>query len=250
MLQAAFVLCLVILPWSAVPEIRVQECESAGDQPAAEDVPWQAMVQFKKIGICNGAILNTNYILTAPDCVRDKVPSDLGVRVGYRRRYDGDFAGVCEVIIHHQSSKTNQSSNLALLKLCEPLDPSETIRKIGIIDKQPKNGAEAFISGYGSYNNSVYYCDPLTLRKKAVQLYDLKACAAERKLSAPTISVTDLNFCAEKKERLCSFHKGAPLVVDGKLAGILSFGDCSTEPDVFVNVLYHKKWLQANTKEI
>ncbi|XP_037714025.1 trypsin-like [Drosophila subpulchrella] len=198
--------------------------------------------------ICNGAILNTNYILTASDCVRDKLPSDLRVRLGHTEKFTGDIAGVCQVKIHPQSSKTKQGSNLALLKLCEPLDPSEDIQKIPIFYKQPKNGAEAFISGYGSYNNSYYTCQPHILRKKSVQLYDLRACAARRKISAPTISVTGLNICAEKKQRLCSFNKGAPLVIDGKLAGILSFGDCSIEPDVFVNVFYHIKWLQANTK--
>ncbi|XP_044249054.1 trypsin-3-like [Drosophila takahashii] len=249
MVLFAFILLLFILPWSAIAEIRYRECGLAGKRVEAQDVPWQAVLHYGSYDICNGVIINIKYILTAPDCVADKKTSNLWVYVGYTGSYTGSRARVCKVIIHPESSKTKQDSNLALLKLCEPLLPSEDIKEIAIIDKQPQNGAQAYVSGRGSYNKLFGRCGKYVIRRKEVQLYDVKTCAAERKNSAPNISVTDLNICTAKKERICSFDKGAPLVIDGKLAGLMAYGDCSTEPDVYFNLVHHKDWLQANTKE-
>ncbi|KAH8348175.1 hypothetical protein KR084_005038, partial [Drosophila pseudotakahashii] len=248
MVPFAFILILVILTWSAIAEIRIRECEMAGDRVRAEDVPWQAVLRYSRNDMCNGVIINTKYILTASDCVEDKILSDLWVYVGYTDSYTGSRARVCEVVIHPESSKTKQDSNLALLKLCEPLLPSEEIQGIAIIDKQPQNGAKALVSGRGSYDMWARWCSKYVIRKKVLQLYDVKTCAAERMRSAPNISVTDLNICTAKKARMCSFDKGAPLVIDNKLAGIMAFGDCSTEPDVFVSLFHYKDWIKNNSR--
>uniref|UniRef100_A0A6P4FN78 Trypsin-1-like n=1 Tax=Drosophila rhopaloa TaxID=1041015 RepID=A0A6P4FN78_DRORH len=50
-------------------------------------------------------------------------------------------------------------------------------------------------------------------------------------------------------EPLVATDEGAPLVIDGKLAGIMALGDCSKKPEVFINLFHHKTWLESNSKD-
>ncbi|XP_070068232.1 trypsin-like [Drosophila takahashii] len=125
----------------------------------------------------------------------------------------------------------------------------EEIKEVTLVDKQPEAGTKARIVGRGSYREMKWCGAGSTKRYKYTQIYDVKACAAKRKHSAPRISVTYLNICTTKKENLCSFDKGATLIIDNKLAGIMAFGDCSTEPDVFVSLFHYKDWIKNNTRD-
>uniref|UniRef100_A0A6P4FTG6 Trypsin alpha-3-like n=1 Tax=Drosophila rhopaloa TaxID=1041015 RepID=A0A6P4FTG6_DRORH len=88
------------------------------------------------------------------------------------------------------------------------------------------------------------------LRKLDVNLHDPNSCSKDRKRwfnisSGDTVQ----NICVTRKTESCSFDKGAPMVIDGKLAGILALGDCSKEPEAFINLFHHKAWLESNSKD-
>ncbi|XP_037714001.1 trypsin-7-like [Drosophila subpulchrella] len=260
MLRLACVLFLAILPWSADAQNVNDNCGLSGNVTAIKDVPWIASVQHDNKHICIGTILNTKHILTASECLKSRKIPGLKVRVGNANRDSGLAMAVCKVLPHPNSvGQKGFGSNLALLTLCEPLTPSEEVKEIAIVDTEPDKDskAEASVAGWGSLSWWRWIVKPCwtvssaVLRKSNVQLMDVDKCASERKgwnwFSNPL--ATDLKVCTAKKEKYCSFDKGAPLVIDGKLAGILVLGDCDRKPDVFVSLFKHKTWLQANTKD-
>ncbi|XP_017132045.1 trypsin-1-like [Drosophila elegans] len=224
----------------------------------AEDAPWQASIQSAGNHICSGTILSTKYIVTNSDCASKSPLSSLKVVVGIFSRIveSGTVAGVCNVTIHPQSSKKKYASNLALLNLCEPLKPSNKIKEIQLIDKQPDLLAKATTSGFAALVRrgltKIKICSDSSayLRKQNVKLYDVKACIAVRNnMIVKASGITDQNICTAKREKGCSFDKGSSLVIDGKLAGVLALGDCSKKPDVFVNLFHHANWIKDNTKD-
>ncbi|KAI8037372.1 hypothetical protein M5D96_009506 [Drosophila gunungcola] len=229
-----------------------------GNVTMVEDVPWQASIQSDGNHICSGAILSTKHIVTTSDCASKSPLSNLKVVVGnsIRLSESGTVAGVCKVTIHPQSGKKKYVSNLALLNLCEPLKPSNKIKEIQLIDKQPDLLAKATASGFGALGwwgltkKKCWSVSSAVLRKRDVKLYDVKACISERVgWFGKASGITDQNICAAKQDKGCSFDKGSPLVIDGKLAGVLALGDCSKKPDVFVNLIHHTNWIKDNTKE-
>ncbi|XP_017003559.2 trypsin-3-like [Drosophila takahashii] len=257
MLQSPPILFLVILAWSSRAQDLDASCGIAGKITPIREVPWIASVQLEKNNLCIGTILNTKYILTVSDCVEGKKVSGLKVRVGNARRGLGTAVAVCKVIIHPQSDKKKVESYPALLNLCEPLTPSEKVKEIAIIDKQPQKGdrASASVSGWGSLswwrflNKSCWAVSPNVLRKTKVQLLQVRDCAAIRKSLRWSSVVTDQNLCTAKKDNVCTFNQGAPLVINGRLAGLLAYSECNKLPEVYVNLFSHKNWIETNTKD-
>ncbi|XP_017132046.1 hypodermin-B-like [Drosophila elegans] len=219
-----------------------------------EDVPWQASIRYDDNHICSGAILSTKYIVTNSDCASMIPLSNLKVAVGISSwiMESGTVAGVCKVTIHPQSSRNKYVSNLALLNLCEPLKPSNKIKEIQLIDKQPDLLAIATSVGFTALRWPTFkFCSDSSahMRKQNVKLYDVKACIAEHyNWIVKGSAITDQNICAAKQDKGCSFDKGSSLVIDGKLAGVLAQGECLAKTDVFVNLFHHTNWIKDNTK--
>ncbi|XP_016946464.1 trypsin-3 [Drosophila biarmipes] len=259
MMQLACILLLFILPWSASAQDADDKCGLTGNKTAIKDAPWVASVQYENKPLCIGTILNKKNVLTVSECVLSRKVPGLKVRVGNAVRDSGVAKAVCKVTLHPQAvGKKGHGSNLALLSLCEPLTTSEEVKEIALIDKEPDKDAKASasIAGWGSSSWWRWLLKPCwavssaILRTSNVQLLHLKACASARKrLWSSNPQITDLKLCTAKKEKICSLDKGAPLVIDGKLAGILAHGACDQKPDVFVSLFKHKSWLQANTKD-
>ncbi|XP_044312489.1 trypsin-1-like [Drosophila rhopaloa] len=255
MLQTVCLLFLVIIPWSAsgAPD----KCGIVGEQVMIKDVPWMASIRFDKRIICNGVILNTKYILTTSNCMRKRALSRLKLSVGSSSRGTGGTeVGVCKVTYHPQVGKKNFGSNLALMNLCEALKLTDSIKEIQVIDKEPDLKAKATTSGWSTIMWGASLREPCetvsayVLRKLDVNLHDPNSCSKDRKRwfnisSGDTVQ----NICVTRKTESCSFDKGAPMVIDGKLAGILALGDCSKEPEVFINLFHHKAWLESNSKD-
>jgi len=68
------------------------------------------------------------------------------------------------------------------------------------------------------------------------------------------IDITKDMICASGPGRdACTFDSGGPLVSDGKLVGIVSFGRGCASPDypgVYVNVAKYKPWILSAIQRI
>jgi len=255
MLQPAGILLLIILSWSTVEAAKNGTCFARGKPAKIQEVPWIASIQSNDKHMCSGAIINPKFVLIIGNCLTNLSLTTVKVRVGKADRDSGSNAAVCNEIIHMRNPKYPRDDNLSLLKLCEPLKISAEVKAIEIIDKQPQKGAKGSVSGWGSltkwrYNLKDCWAEhSKVLRKTDVQLKDIKECATIRKKIFNTTSVSDVNICSEKLEFTCSYDAGSPLVIDGKLAGIITAGSCIRRPEIYASLYNYRKWIETSTKE-
>ncbi|XP_016946465.1 trypsin iota-like [Drosophila biarmipes] len=255
MLQPAGILFLIILSWAAVEAAPNDECFARGNPTTIQEVPWLVSIRAKNKHICSGVIINPKFILIAADCLETLDISEIKVRVGMTDRDSGPTERVCDETIHARHPKYFLDGNLSLLKLCQPLSLSAEVRAIEIIDKQPQKDDEGSVAGWGSltqwrYKYRACWADySKVLRKTDVQLMDIKECATKRKRFFFNLSTSEVNICSAKEELGCSYDAGSPLVIDGKLAGIITTGTCLAKPEIYASLFSYRKWIEDNTQD-
>uniref|UniRef100_A0A6P4FEM3 Trypsin-2-like n=1 Tax=Drosophila rhopaloa TaxID=1041015 RepID=A0A6P4FEM3_DRORH len=241
MFHSLVLLQFVALPWLVIGDHRI----IGGNTESIKVAPWYGSLIAKSKLKCGGVLVKNNYFLTAAKCVDGFDVSDLQIRLGTSScESGGSKVGVCKVKVHPQYSSWRFDNNLALLRTCEPLVATDEIKP----KPQPPVGAPS--CGGASLREPCETVSAYVLRKLDVNLHDPNSCSKDRKRwfnisSGDTVQ----NICVTRKTESCSFDKGAPMVIDGKLAGILALGDCSKEPEVFINLFHHKAWLESNSKD-
>lgn len=238
------------------------ECDNAtiGGAPAdITAVPWLAAITVRDRDKCVGAIYSMNYILTAAKCVNGYKVEAIKVRVGTTsRNANGTVVSVCDVIIHTDFHPKHIENNLALLKLCNPLQTSDKIKEIPVAKHVPADQAVVTASGWASVRWMKLLgeaCLPelaLELHKSEVRVYNTNKCTEvwKRWYKVDNNRFKDLVMCTGKAGKgACSFDMGAPLVFSNQLVGILSRCSCSERPDIYSRLPTHIKWLEENSKK-
>ena len=88
----------------------------------------------------------------------------------------------------------------------------------------------------------------IRLKSAVVKVSDQKECI--NKYDEEVIMVNKNMFCAyEKRTDSCQGDSGGPAVINGKVAGIVSFGiGCAAGyPGVYTRVHNYRKWIAKNT---
>ncbi|XP_013110294.2 trypsin alpha [Stomoxys calcitrans] len=213
--------------------------------------PYQVSVWFEGSHMCGGSIISPSYILTAAHCAyagQDQVvdPSLLSVRAGsiYNNR-GGQVASVSEITVH--PSYNGNDSDMALLKLSDPLEMNANVRAIELATEEPPLGSFVTTSGWGRLSEGGVR--PETLHYLLV----LGLPNANCKNWLPHLSNTSTCFVHLKGQGVCNGDSGGPAVYEDKLVGVTSWvlGDCGAVygPDVYSSVVYHRDWITRNSRE-
>jgi len=265
MLAPLILLQIVALPWLALGDQRIIN----GNTVNIKDAPWYASIIVNSKLKCGGAIISKNYILTAAKCVDGYSARSIQVRLGTSScGTSGSNAGICKVKVHSQYSSWRFDNNLALLKTCELLNTTDEIKPIERADKVPDDNSRANVTGCGGRSGNFLdliidkrissgleekcFQLPVQLHGTQVRILSQKQCAADWKVIPFYLlkGISDLTICTKSAGKgACSTDRGAPLVIDNKLVGILSRAGCSIKPDVYANILGHTNWLDSNTKD-
>ncbi|XP_017053605.1 trypsin alpha-3 [Drosophila ficusphila] len=229
-----------------------------GGQPVdIQLAPWTVSIMLRDQHKCVGVIYNPNYILTAAKCVDGYLSKAFKLLIGIaNRNVTFTNSPVCEIKTHEKYLVTSMDNNVALLKLCIPIKTSETIKEIQLADKMPEDNTKATITGWASFLWRMTNSAPcLNEEAQKLQQSELKIFSKPKCLEVwpkqhkILHKLTDNVFCTEKvADKICSFDPGAPLVFGNQLVGILSRGGCSSRPDVYLNILRYKDWLETNSK--
>lgn len=238
------------------------ECNNATIGGAPVDVtavPWQAAITVRDRDKCVGAIYSMKYILTAGKCVNGYKVEAIKVRVGTTNRIANEsVVPVCDIIFHSAFNTKHIENNLALLKLCNPLQPSDRIKQIPVSKHVPADLAVVTASGWASVRWRKLLgeaCLPelaLQLHKSEVRVYNTNKCTDDWKrwYKVDGDRFKDLVLCTGKAGKgACSYDMGAPLVFSNQLVGILSRSSCSERPDIYARMSNHIKWLEDNSKK-
>lgn len=223
---------------------------------------WQvALINSLNQYLCGGALIGTQWVLTAAHCVTNIVRSGdaIYVRVGdhdLTSRYGSPGAQTLRVAttyIHHNHNSQTLDNDIALLKLQgqAELKPGVCIICLPSRGSIPETGRRCTVTGYGYMGET----GPIPLRVREADVPIVSEGECVRQINAVTEKIFIMpasSFCAggEAGNDACQGDGGGPLVCEDEgyyeLSGLVSWGfGCgrSQVPGVYVKVSSFISWI-------
>ncbi|XP_073942418.1 trypsin-like isoform X2 [Choristoneura fumiferana] len=239
---------------------RYRRIYNADESADVNEFPFMAAILVNDELWCGGAIISGDSVLTAAHCLqlqynnrffREYVKM-LSVRVGSNNATaGGEVMRVTELFFHPNYKPDTLEFNFAVLRLHKnislvkhlPVSEIQVARnKVVPIDNNVTFLGWGSVLGVGEKGGEVL------LQKLDLPVYDIADC---QDIYGRDL-VTRSNFCAgyiTQKKNVCNHDAGGPAVLDGALAGILSFSakrcDEEDKPAVFSNTGAAADWLDT-----
>ncbi|KAJ1521436.1 hypothetical protein ONE63_003107 [Megalurothrips usitatus] len=233
-----------------------------GDDAEPAEWCWQvALINSLNQYLCGGALIGTQWVLTAAHCVTNIVRSgdSIYVRVGdhdLTRKYGSAGAQTLRVAttyIHHNHNSQTLDHDVALLKLHGQAELGAGVCLVCLPARGVGQtaGKRCTVTGYGYMGEA----GPIPLRVREAEIPIVSDAECIRKINAVTEKIFILpasSFCAggEAGSDACQGDGGGPLVCqdDGfyELAGLVSWGfGCGRVdvPGVYVKVSSFIGWI-------
>lgn len=158
----------------------------------------------------------------------------------------GDNYGVSKVIVHEEYDDFEIANDIALIETNSPISFSSKVSSIPLDDSYIGKDVNVTAIGWGFTDYP--YDLPDHLQYISLKTIDNKDCVISHPLAPP---VTDGNICTLTKfgEGTCKGDSGGPLVANGKLVGVVSWGNpCAKgEPDGYTRVSHYVDWIREKT---
>ncbi|XP_055378490.1 trypsin Blo t 3-like [Condylostylus longicornis] len=218
-----------------------------GENAAIEDYPYQVSIQYNDgFHFCGGSIYKPNVIITAAHCVFGLEAEKIHIRAGSNNRNSGGvIVTVKEIIPSENWNSQTIDNDIAILILTENLQYSDKIQPIEIAKQEPQPGKLAYSVGWGLTEENGKE-SPVILQAISIPIWERNDC---NKLVKARL--TENMMCAGVKQAgksSCRMDSGGGLAVDGKLVGVVSWGEgCGkyNSPSVFANVPKYISWIQS-----
>ncbi|XP_046404252.1 trypsin alpha-like [Ischnura elegans] len=214
-----------------------------GEQANIEDYPYQLVLRRSNAFECGAAIISENLAITAAHCTDGAKPSYLTVRAGSSIVNSGGSI--------HQVTKIHQhpgfdiyvlDGDISIIEVSPPFEFGRGVQPIALPDSDMDVavGSSADVSGWGTTSDDGYLPDHL--RHVFLQIIDQDEC------NQAYGYITDTMMCAKAPGKdSCQGDSGGPLVQDGKLVGIVSFGQGCADPrypGVYARVTALRDWIK------
>ncbi|MER5298782.1 S1 family serine peptidase [Streptomyces lasiicapitis] len=231
-----------VLPLASPAPAAADSVVIGGRPVRVADSPWTvALASRDRFGgtrsgqFCGGVVIARSTVLTAAHCMREEV---LGVPLGRVRdlkvisgRDDlatntGNEISVRRVRINPEYDAYTNAGDFAVLTLSEPLPEAYTIRTAGAGDAAYEPGTGAAVYGWGDTTGGGDYAR--TLHAADVTVLADKVCEEAYPGSADGTYTSASMVCAGELKGgrdACQGDSGGPLVAQGRLIGLVSWGD-------------------------
>ncbi|KAL2096546.1 hypothetical protein ACEWY4_008694 [Coilia grayii] len=229
-----------------------------GGQVAAQGAwPWHVFLRDKMQRVrCGGAIIAPYWILTAAQCVQSvPEPSDWSVYVDFYNDLFSIAKEVAHIIPFPKYNNKTQNNDIALMKLQEPLQVSDSLRPICLpnVDMDFTPSQPCWILGFG--RTSEGGATSSNLMEAQVSLIDTAQCNSSGVYNG---KISDSMICAGRLAGgvdRCEGDTGGPLMAEKDslwwLIGDISWGQgCGrvNKPGVYGNVAHFLEWIYTQMK--
>ncbi|KAJ8962485.1 hypothetical protein NQ318_000873 [Aromia moschata] len=221
-----------------------------GRNASIADYPYQiALLYDSTYMLCGGAILSPSWVITAAHCV-DYFESELQVRAGSSLAdSDGELVNVAQIISHPDYNATTVDYDIAVLKLSTNITTSNAVPiPLPESDSTIADGATVVVTGWGDIDENGTI--PSVLQVVEVTFVSREDCQK----AYVNVSITERMLCAGVLgiggKDACYGDSGGPAVIDGILAGIVSWGSgCGRAqyPGVYTDVRDLRSWIKEIT---
>ena len=218
-----------------------------------ETYPYQISLQLSGRHNCGGSIISAHYVVTAGHCVEYDVIR-LSIRAGTSQKQQGGSVHEVVEIIQHEEYYSNgygvPINDIALLRVKEPFQFDDTRQPINLFNAGEESvaGVKSVITGWGNTGRG----SPVQLQTVTVPIVTKDLCneAYERYGGLPKGQICAAYYGVGGKDA-CQGDSGGPLAIDGRLAGIVSWGNGCAQayyPGAYTEVAAYREWINDHAE--
>ncbi|XP_059194764.1 trypsin-like [Centropristis striata] len=239
-------LALLLLIGAAAAVPREDGRIIGGWECARGSRPYMASLNYG-YHFCGGVLINDQWVLSVAHCWYN--PYYMQVMLGEHdlRTFDGteQLMKTDTIIWHPEYDYQTLDFDIMLIKLFHPVEVNDVVRPVPLPTGCPIGGLQCHVSGWGNtaLGDEVYM--PTLLQCLDVPVIDDNICH-----NAYPGMISPRMFCAgfmDGGRDACNGDSGSPLVCEGELHGLVSWGQGCALPDypgVYVKVCEFLYWIQ------
>ncbi|XP_044261156.1 transmembrane protease serine 9-like [Tribolium madens] len=217
-----------------------------GDNATLGQFPFIVALNDNLNQFCDGSIVNKNWVVTAAHCIFDVSNNSTTVLAGTNKLHSGGISyNVSQALYHPEFNHTNIQNDIGLIQIVGEFAFSDNIQPVEFIE--PEINATCQAVGWGETETGAF---PETLQFVELIALGLDDCKRIAGDYAEGLYLGKEQICGlgHEGQGACFGDSGGPLICDGKLAGIVSYGllPCARSiPDVYTRASQYADWINT-----
>uniref|UniRef100_A0A8C8R6T8 Granzyme A n=1 Tax=Pelusios castaneus TaxID=367368 RepID=A0A8C8R6T8_9SAUR len=196
-----------------------------GGEVSPHSRPYMALLKGKEY--CGGTLIKENWVLTAAHCKIDSTEVVLGAHSWLEREKEQQQFKIAKSIRYPCFDDQTKENDIMLLQLQTRAKINKAVKTMRLpnTDTDLKPGTKCQVAGWGITKNRQSKPSN-TLREVNVTVIDRRICNDQNHYNYNPLITMNMVCAGDKKggKDSCSGDSGGPLICNGELKGITSFG--------------------------